>query len=79
MYGGQLHLLVDGCSVDIEGSTENVGETYHIVNLVGIVGTSRRHQCVRACLHCVLVGNLGNGVGQGEDDRVFGHRLDHLL
>ena len=36
----ELHLLVDGTGVNVEGTTEDVGETDNVVNLVGIVGTT---------------------------------------
>ena len=39
--GGQFHLLVDGCSVNVKGTAEDVGEADDVVNLVGIVGTTR--------------------------------------
>ena len=39
--GCQLHLLVDGCGVNVEGTTEDVGETDDVIDLVGIVGTTR--------------------------------------
>ena len=40
MNGSHLHLLVDGRSMNVEGSTEDIGETDHVVNLVGVVRTS---------------------------------------
>ena len=36
----QLHLLVDGTSVNIERATEDIWETDHIVDLVRIIGTT---------------------------------------
>ena len=38
--GSQLHLLVDGCGVDVERTAEDVGESDDVVNLVGIVSTT---------------------------------------
>ena len=65
--------------MNVEGAAEDIGEPNDVIDLVGIVGTSRRHQHVGACLHSVFVGNFGDGVGQGKDDGVFGHALDHLF
>ncbi len=39
--GGQLHLLVDGRSMYVQCATEDVGEADDVVDLVGIVGTTR--------------------------------------
>ena len=38
--GSHLHLLVDGLSVNVECSTEDVWEADNVVNLVGIVGAA---------------------------------------
>ncbi len=78
-YGSHLHLLVDGGSVHVEGSAEDVGESDDVVDLVGIVAAAGRHQHVGACSHGVLVGNLRNGVGKCEDDGVVSHRAHHVL
>ena len=79
VYGGHLHLFVDGGGVHVECAAEDVGESDDVVYLVGIVGASCRHQHVGACVHGVLVGDLRRGVGQGEDDGVVGHRAHHVL
>ena len=55
MNGSHLHLLVDGRSMNVEGSTEDIGETNHVVDLVGVVGTSCSHQGVGTSLHGILV------------------------
>ena len=55
VYGSHLHLLVDSRRVNVEGSTEDIGETNHVVDLVGVVGTSCSHQGVGTSLHGILV------------------------
>ena len=48
MYGSQLHLFVDGCSLCVECTAEDVGEADNVVDLVGIVGATGSHQYVGA-------------------------------
>ena len=78
-HGGHLHLFVDGAGMHVEGAAEDVGEANHVVDLVGIVGTPGGHQHVGTGVHGVLVGYLGHGVGQGEDNGRIGHRAHHVL
>ena len=79
MYGGQFHLFVDGGGVYVEGTTEDIGEADDVIDLIGIVGTARGHQYVGTGVHRILVADLRHGVGEGEDHRILGHRLDHVL
>ena len=74
-----LHFLVNRRGSRVERTSEDVGETDYVVDLVGIVCAPRAHQHVGAGLHGVLVGDLGHGVGEGEDNRVVGHGAHHLL
>ena len=78
-YGSQFHFFIDGSGTGVEGTTENVGESDDVVDLVRIVGTSRRHQYVRAGSHSVFVGDFRSRVGQGEDNRMGGHAAHHIL
>ena len=78
-YGSQFHFFIDGSGTGVEGTTENVGESDDIVDLVRIVGTSGRHQYVRAGSHGIFVGNFRSRVGQGEDNRMRGHAAHHIL
>ena len=55
VYGSQFHFFVDGCSACVECSTEDIRESDDIVYLVGIVGTSGRHQDIRTGSHGVFV------------------------
>ena len=79
MNGSELHFFVDATSVNVEGATEDVRETDYVVNLIGIVASACRHEHVGAACHCVLVANLGHGVGKGEHDWLVCHRADHIL
>ena len=72
-HGCHLHLFVDGGSVHVEGSAEDVWETDHIVYLIWIVGASGRHQNVGAAVHSVLIAYFRYGVGEGEHDGLVGH------
>ena len=78
-YGGHLHLFIDSGGMHIQCTTEDVWEAYHIVYLVWIVGATSRHQHVGACIHGILIAYFGHRVGQGKDDRVFGHTAHHVL
>ena len=40
MDGSKLHLLVDGSGMNVEGTTEDIGKAYHIINLVWIVSAA---------------------------------------
>ena len=78
-HGGKLHLLVDGGCGGVQCATEDIGETYYVVYLVGIVGTACGHEHIGTCLHGLLVGNLGFGVCQGEHYGHVCHGAYHLL
>ncbi len=77
--GGQLHVVVDGAGPDVQGTPEDVGEAENVVDLVRIVGPPGGHDGVGAHFLDQFGGDLGVGVGHGEDDRLVGHRLDHVL
>ena len=77
--GGDLHLLVDRRGAHVESAAEDVGESQHVVDLVGIVRAPRGDDCVAAGGAHVLRCDLGVGIGHGEDDRLGRHRLHHVL
>ena len=79
VYGGQLHLFVDGCGCHIQGSTENIGETYDVIYLVGIVAATGRHQYIRTGAHGIFIRDLRDGIGQGKHDWVVCHAANHVL
>ena len=76
---GQLHFVVDGAGANVEGAPEDVREAEHVVDLVRIIGTSGGHDGVGPHLLDRLGRDLGIRVGHGEDDRIVGHGLDHVL
>ena len=73
MYGSHLHLLIDSLGMNVKSTTENVWETDYIVNLVGIVATSGRHEHVRTACHCILVADFRHGVGKSKYVRRISH------
>ena len=76
MGGGELHLVVDGRGLRIESAAEDAREGEYVVDLVRIVGAPGRHHSDE-----VLDGfwlDFRARVGQGEDDRITGHR-PHVL
>jgi hypothetical protein len=76
--GRQLHLLVDRRRPRVESAAEDEREAEDVVDLVGVVGPPRGHDHVLPRLFGLGVGDLGGGVGHGEDDRTIGHRSQHL-
>ncbi len=72
-YCRQLHLLVYGHGSGVERAAEDIGETYYIVYLVGIVGTAGAHKHIGATVHGILVCNLGGGIGKCKYYGVFCH------
>ena len=79
MNGSHFHIFVDGGCMHIQCSTEYIGETYNIVYLVGIVGTTCRHKNIGTGLHGFLVRNLWDRICQSKDDGVFSHATYHFL
>ena len=79
LSGGKFHFLVDSGGSGVQCTTEDVGETYYVVYLVGIVGTARGHEHIGTCLHGLLVGNLGFGVCQGKHYGHVCHGAYHVL
>jgi hypothetical protein len=73
----RLHRLAHRAGSNVEGAAEDIGEAEHVVDLVGEVRPTGRHQRVGAGLHRVGIGDLGIGVGEREDDRTLGHGLEH--
>src|ERR1700733_2389212 len=74
----ELHFFVDGGGTNVEGSTENEGESENVVDLVGIVGASSGDDDITAAGLSLGVSNFGVGVGHGEDDRIGGHGAHHV-
>ena len=79
VYCCDFHFFVDCFRVRVECATEDVWESDHVVDLVGIVGTSGGHQYVGAGVHCFFVSNFRIGVCQCEDDRHRSHAAHHIL
>ena len=47
-YSSELHLLIDGGSLCVERTAEDIGEADDVVDLVRIVGAASSHQHVGA-------------------------------
>ena len=78
MHGGDLHLHVDRCRAHVEGAAEDVGKAQNVVDLIGIIRASRRHDDVAAHGMRFLGRDLWIGIGHREDDRILAHRGDHV-
>ena len=77
-HGSVLHVFVDAGGANVEGSTENVGETDNVVHLVRIVAAARRKNQVATACHGFFVADFGVRVGECENDRLVGHATDHF-
>ena len=55
VHGSEFHLLVNTRCGRIERTAEQIGETKHVVYLVGVIAAPGAYQAVGACLACVLV------------------------
>ena len=77
--GGQFHGFVDFRGPNVQRSPENVGETQHVVDLVGVVGAARCHDDVGPGGNGVFVADFGRGVRHRKHNRVVGHRPHHIL
>lgn len=75
---GELHRFVDLAGVDVECAAEDVGESQHVVHLVGVVGAARCDDHIGACRLGLVVGDFGIGIRQRHDQRVAGHRPHHV-
>ena len=79
MHRGNFHLDRDGRSPRIQGTPEDVRETQHIVDLVGVVAAARGNDGIAADSLHVFGADFRVGVGQGQNHRVGGHAGDHLF
>ena len=77
--GGHFHVLRDVSGTNVQSATENVGETEHVVHLIGVVGASRGDDGVLAHLKHLFGEDFRGRVGQGEDDGFVRHARDHVL
>src|SRR5262249_20524051 len=68
--GGDLHLHVDGGGAHVERAAKDVGKAEHVVDLVGIVGASGRHDGVAAHLRHFLGGGFTIGICHCGGDHV---------
>ena len=78
MHGGHLHLVVDGGGADVHGPAEDEGESEDVVDLIRMVAPSGGHDDVGASRLGLGVGNFRVGIGQGKDDGLLGHALQHV-
>ena len=76
--GGPLHRFIDLGRAAIQRASKQIGETQHIVDLVGIVGSARGHYHVVTGGMGELRQNLRIGIGQGQDHRLVRHGFDHF-
>ncbi len=78
MCCGNLHLLVYSRSPAIERPTEYVGESQHVVYLVGIIATAGCVDQIRAGGKSRVARYLRIGIGKGKNDGTLRHRGKHI-
>ena len=74
---GQLHLGVDVRRAHVERAAEDEREAQDVVHLVRVVRASGRDDAVRPRRGGELGHDLRIGIGEGENQRPFGHLLHH--
>ena len=77
-HAGELHRFVDFGRAHVQRAAEDVREAQRVVDLVRIVRTAGGDDAVGAHAPGVFRVDLGVGVGQRQDDRLVGHRRDHV-
>src|SRR5690606_5825167 len=70
------HFLVDAGCTNIQRTAEDEWEAQYVVNLVGVVGATGRHDHVRTGSMGQLRADFRIRVGAGKDDGVFSHQLE---
>ena len=54
-YCSNLHFLINTGCCRIQSPTKYIWEAYHIINLIGIVGTARTHYHIRSSCRSIFV------------------------
>ncbi len=78
MGAGDLHLIIDGAGVDIQGPPEQIRKAKNVIDLIGVIRPTGGHDCVGADGMCLFRCDLGVGVGHSENNGVFRHTRDHF-
>ena len=77
-HAGQLHRLGDLRGAAVQRAAEDVGKAQDVVDLVRIVRAAGGDDAVGPRRLGDLGADLRLGVGQRQDDRLVGHRRDHV-
>ena len=73
-----LHFFIDRRRAHIKRTAENEGKAKDIIDLIGIIRTPRRDNCIGTNGLCVRRGNFWIGIGHRKDDRRLRHIFHHL-
>ena len=79
VHHGDFHFAGDGAGAAIERAAEDIREAQHVVDLVRVVRTAGADDGVAAHRFHVFRQDFRIRVGQGQDQRVRRHLLDHVL
>ena len=79
MGRGELHLVVDRCRPAVERSAKDERKSEDVVHLIRVIRAPGGHDDVVARGARIVVGDFRIGIGHGEHNRIFRHRLHHLL
>ncbi len=78
MGGGGLHLFVDHRGAAVERAAEEEREAEDIVDLVGIIRSSRANHGVRPRFSRQFRHDFGSRIGKRQDKRIGRHVLHHF-
>ncbi len=73
MGGRQFHFFVDGRRPHVQRSSEDEGETQHVVHLIWIIGPASGQDHVLAAGFRFFVGDFRIRIGHGEHDGAWPH------
>ena len=76
---GNLHFIVDGAGVDVQGTAEQIGKAKHVVDLVRIVAAPCCDDCVGADFMGFFGCDFWIRVCHRKDHRVISHGSHHIL
>src|SRR5256885_368740 len=74
----EFHLIIDGSCAHVERASKDERKAEDVIHLVGVVRPASSYDGVRPGRLCLLVSNFGIGIGQREDNWVFGHASHHF-
>ena len=76
---GNFHRIINGGGAHIQSAAENIRKAQNIIDLIGIIRASGRHNGIVANGGNFFRCNLRIGIGHGKNNRLIGHGFNHIL